>query len=48
MIGKDAVLDRPEQRSDQAEQEQRQKQQRQRIQLETSDGDRRGADFGEL
>jgi len=48
MIGKDAVLDRPEQRSDQAEQEQCQKQQRQRIQLETSDGDRRHADFGEL
>ena len=48
MIGKDAVLDRPEQSSDHAEQEQGHEQQWQRVQLETGHGDGRRADFREL
>src|SRR5262249_49280075 len=48
MVGEDAVLDRAEQRGDDAEQEQRDEQQQHRMQAEADDGDERKADLGKL
>src|SRR5262249_45431601 len=48
MIGKNAVLDRPEQRSDDAKEEQRDEQQRHRMQAEADNGDEGNADLAEF
>ncbi len=48
VIGQDAVLHRPEEGGDHAEQEERQEQQRQRMEGEACDSHRGGADLGEL
>ncbi len=48
MIGQDAVFDRPEQRSEHAEQKHRKEQQAERVKREAGHGDHGGADLGEL
>ena len=48
MIGQDAVFDRPEQRSEHAEQKHRDEQQAERVKREAGDRDHGGADLGEL